>query len=152
MHTRRHTLAGSAAVAGLLALTGLVPRSAFAASDRTAFQAKQVTDATRALGARAPVESQHVTLEGPDIAENGAVVPFTLGTTLSGVSQLALLVENNPAALVAVFHLTDAVDARFTLRAKMDQSSNVYAVAIMPDGTAFYAKREVQVTLGGCGG
>jgi len=44
------------------------------------------------------------------------------------------------------------VDANFTTRSKMGQSSDVYAVALMADGKALYAKKEVKVTLGGCGG
>jgi len=54
--------------------------------------------------------------------------------------------------LVAMFHVSDAVDANFLTRAKMGQSSDVYAVAIMADGKALFAKKEVKVTLGGCGG
>jgi len=93
-----------------------------------------------------------VTITGPDIAENGAVVPLGVSTSLSGVKQLLILVEKNPSTLVALFHVSDAVDANFSTRAKMGQSSDVYAVAIMADGKAFYAKKEVKVTLGGCGG
>jgi sulfur-oxidizing protein SoxY len=97
-------------------------------------------------------ESKDVTITGPDIAENGAVVPLGASTALPGVKHLLIMVEKNPAALVAMFHVTDAVDANFTTRAKMGQSSDVYAVAIMNDGKALWAKKEVKVTLGGCGG
>jgi sulfur-oxidizing protein SoxY len=93
-----------------------------------------------------------VTIIGPDIAENGAVVPLGASTTLAGVKQLLILVEKNPSALVAAFNLTDSVDANIAARAKMGQSSDVYAVAIMNDGRALFAKKEVKVTLGGCGG
>jgi sulfur-oxidizing protein SoxY len=48
--------------------------------------------------------------------------------------------------------MTDSVDANFATRAKMGQSSDVYAVAVMADGKALFAKKEVKVTLGGCGG
>ena len=60
--------------------------------------------------------------------------------------------EKNPAALVAVFNITDSIDANVSTRTKMGQSSDVYAVAIMNDGRALYTKKEVKVTLGGCGG
>jgi sulfur-oxidizing protein SoxY len=93
-----------------------------------------------------------VTIIGPDIAENGAVVPLGASTTLTGVKHLLIMVEKNPSALVAMFNVTDAVDANFSTRAKMGQSSDVYAVAIMNDGRALWAKKEVKVTLGGCGG
>ena len=51
-----------------------------------------------------------------------------------------------------MFNITDSIDAAVSTRAKMGQSSDVYAVAITADGKALYAKKEVKVTLGGCGG
>ncbi|MFC5499960.1 thiosulfate oxidation carrier protein SoxY [Caenimonas terrae] len=152
MHPRRAILKQSAAVAGLLAATGLFPRSAFAAWNSVAFAAKSVPDVMKAYGAGAPAESTSVTLTAPDIAENGAVVPFAIATSLPNVKQMLILVEKNPSALVAKFDVTDAVEPNFTTRAKMGQSSDVYAVAITADGKAYYTKKEVKVTLGGCGG
>ena len=151
MQTRRETLKQSAVVAGLLATAGF-PQFAQAAFNKVAFDAKSVQDAAKAAGAASLAESKDVTITGPDIAENGAVVPLGASTTLAGVKQLLVLVEKNPAALVALFHVSDSIDANFTTRAKMGQSSDVYAVAIMADGKAFFAKKEVKVTLGGCGG
>jgi sulfur-oxidizing protein SoxY len=75
-----------------------------------------------------------------------------VSTGMSGVKHLLILVEKNPSVLVAVFNVTDAVDANFATRSKMGQSSDVYAVAIMNDGRALFAKKEVKVTLVGCGG
>jgi sulfur-oxidizing protein SoxY len=151
MQTRRETLKHSAVVAGLLATAGFLPRSAMA-YNTDAFKAKSVADTLKALGTGAPVESKDVIIGGPDIAENGAVVPLTASTTLAGVKQILILVEKNPAALVALFNVTDSVEANFATRSKMGQSSDVYAVAIMNDGKALFAKKEVKVTLGGCGG
>ncbi|NDF45482.1 MAG: thiosulfate oxidation carrier protein SoxY, partial [Betaproteobacteria bacterium] len=85
-------------------------------------------------------------------AENGAVVPLGVSTTLPNVKRVLLLVEKNPSALVAMFNASPEVDVNFATRAKMGQSSDVYAVAITNDGKAFFAKKEVKVTLGGCGG
>jgi sulfur-oxidizing protein SoxY len=152
MQTRRSAMKHSAIVAGLMASTGLFPQYAFAAYNKTAFEAKSVADVLKALGAGAPQESKDVTIGGPDIAENGAVVPLTASTTLTGVKQMLVLVEKNPAALVALFNVTEFVDANFATRSKMGQSSDVYAVVVMADGKAFFAKKEVKVTLGGCGG
>lgn len=152
MQTRRKTLQQGAVVAGLLASTGLFPQYALA-FNKTAFDAKTVAEAVKALGAAgAPTASKDVTIGGPDIAENGAVVPLTASTTLAGVKQMLILVEKNPSALVAVFNMTDSVEPNFVARAKMGQSSDVYAVAIMNDGKVLFAKKEVKVTLGGCGG
>lgn len=152
MQTRRQNLQQSAVVAGLLAGTGLFPQFARAAFNKAAFDAKSIADALKAYGVGAPTESKDVTITGPDIAENGAVVPLGASTSLANVKQLLIMVEKNPSALVAMFNVTDSIDANISTRAKMGQSSDVYAVAITNDGKALFAKKEVKVTLGGCGG
>ena len=149
--TRRTALQHTATVAGLLAGTGLFPQYAFA-FNKNAFEAKSLAEVVKALGGSAPVASKDVTLTAPDIAENGAVVPLGAATTLAGIKHLLILVEKNPSALVAIFNVTDNIDANFATRAKMGQSSDVYAVAITNDGKALFAKKEVKVTLGGCSG
>jgi sulfur-oxidizing protein SoxY len=75
-----------------------------------------------------------------------------VATSLPGVKRLLVLVEKNPSVLSAIFDVSDAVDANFSTRVKMGQSSNVYAVAMMADGKVLFAQKEVKVTLGGCGG
>ena len=152
---RRQALSHSLKLATLMASAGvlpLLPDAARADWTQSAFDAKSLADATKALGGSAPVESKDVTLTGPDIAENGAVVPVGVSTTLPGVKRLALLVEKNPTTLAAVFDISDAVDTNFNTRVKMGQSSNVFAVALMNDGRVLYAQKEIKVTLGGCGG
>lgn len=152
MQTRRETLKQSAILAGVLASAGLFPQSAFASS-KAAFEAKTVADVLKALGvAGAMVASKDVTIVGPDIAENGTVVPLTGSSSLTGVKQILILVEKNPFPLVSLFNVSASVEANFATRAKMGQSSDVYAVAIMTDGKAFFAKKETKVTIGGCGG
>jgi sulfur-oxidizing protein SoxY len=152
MVTRRLVLERTAHVAGLLAAAGLLPSTARAAWPQAAFDAKNLADAVKALGGSAPVESKDVTLTGPDIAENGAVVPVGCACNLPGLKRLALLVEKNPNTLAAVFDVTDALEPNFATRVKMGQSSNVYAVAMMGDGKVLFAQKEIKVTLGGCGG
>jgi sulfur-oxidizing protein SoxY len=152
MLNRRQALTHSAKVAALLAGAGLLPAAAQAAWQGAAFDAKTMADLMKALGAGAPAESKDVTITGPDIAENGAVVPVGASTSLPGAKRLMLLVEKNPAMLTALFDVTDSVEANFSTRVKMGQSSNVYAVALMGDGKVLYAVKEVKVTLGGCGG
>ena len=152
MQTRREMLTTSATVASLLATAGLLPSTAHAAWAQAAFDAKTLADAVKALGGGGPTESKDVTITGPDIAENGAVVPVGVSTNLAGVKRLALMVEKNPNTLAAVFDMSDAVEANFNTRVKMGQSSNVFAVALMNDGKVLYAAKEIKVTLGGCGG
>ncbi len=152
MKNRRDMLTTSAQLAALLATAGLLPTAAQAAWNGAAFEAKNMADLMKALGGSAPAANASVTITGPDIAENGAVVPVGASTTLPGVKKLLLLVEKNPNVLAASFDVTDAVDANVNTRVKMGQSSNVFAVAMMNDGKVFYASKEIKVTLGGCGG
>ena len=147
---RREVLKHSLTVAGLLAVAGIFPRAALAFT-RAAFETRSIADAVKAYGGMPPVESKSVTLTAPEIAENGATVPLAIASTLPGVKHMLLLVEKNPNVLVAKFDVSDAIEANFSIRAKMDQSSNVYAVAITEDGRAHFARRDVKVTLGGCG-
>ena len=151
MQTRRETLKQSALVAGLLASTGLFPQYAHAAFNKTAFEAKNVADALKALGAGAPVESKDVTITGPDIAENGAVVPVGVASSLPNVTMVAILIEKNPNALAASFTLPEGTEANVQTRVKMGQTSNIYAL-VKSDGKFFMATKEIKVTLGGCGG
>ncbi len=155
MQTRRDMLSRSAQVGAMLAAAGLLPgiaQAQAAAYNAEAFSAKTMADLMKALGAAAPTESKDVTVTGPDIAENGAVVPIGAATSLAGVKRLLMLVEKNPTMLSAMFDVTDAVDANIATRVKMGQSSNVIAVAMMNDGKVLFAQKEVKVTLGGCGG
>ena len=155
MRSRRDMLIESARVAALLAAAGVLPglaRAQAAGWASAAFEAKNMAEAVKALGASAPVESKDVTITGPDIAENGAVVPVAASTTAAGAKRLLILVEKNPAVLSAVFDISEAVEPNFSTRVKMGQSSNVYAVALTGDGKALYAVKEIKVTLGGCGG
>ncbi|HQX61376.1 MAG: thiosulfate oxidation carrier protein SoxY [Rhodoferax sp.] len=155
MQTRRDVLFHSVKVAALLASVGMLPTLAHAqagAYNSAAFEAKNLADLVKVLGASAPTESKDVTVTGPDIAENGAVVPVGASTSLAGVKRLLILVEKNPSVMAAMFELTDAIESSVSTRVKMGQSSNVYAVAMMNDGRLLFAQKEVKVTLGGCGG
>ena len=152
MQTRRDMLTRSASVAAALAGLGLLPQAALANWSQATFEAKNMADLMKALGNSSPAESKDVTITGPDIAENGAVVPVGAATTLPGVKRLMLLVEKNPNMLAALFDVTDAVEPSISTRVKMGQSSNVFAVAITADNKVLYAAKEIKVTLGGCGG
>ena len=94
MTDRRQVLKHSATVAALMAASGVLPQLAVAAGPATskgAFEAKSMADVMKALGLGAPAESKDVTITGPDIAENGAVVPVAVASGAAGVKHLMLL-------------------------------------------------------------
>jgi len=141
-----------AAVLGALAAAGIIkPGVALADWNKAAFEAKSMADTLKALGAGAPVESKDVQVTGPDIAENGAVVPVGVASSIAGTTMVAILVEKNPNALAASFMLPEGTEANVQTRVKMGQTSNVYAL-VKAGGKFYMATKEIKVTLGGCGG
>ena len=141
-----------AALLGILAAAGLInPGMALAEWNKAAFDAKSMADTLKAMGVSSPADSKDVQVTGPDIAENGAVVPVGVTSTLPNVTMMAILIEKNPNALAATFTLPEGTEANVQTRVKMGQTSNVYAL-VKSDGKFFMATKEIKVTLGGCGG
>src|SRR3954470_15914880 len=108
--TRRLILKGAAVLAlmGLAGIRfGLTPAFA-AANDKypeDAFKQKNSEDAIKALYGKAAEASDKVRLDAPEIAENGAVVPVAVSSTLSDVTSISILVAENPNALVASYKI-----------------------------------------------
>lgn len=153
--SRRTTLqlAGGAGLYGALAAIGLLrPGSAAAqAFDPGAFKTSGVAATLKALGAEGAAESKDVVIVAPDIAENGAVVPVAIRSSLPKTQMMALLVEKNPNALAGAYELLEGADPEVSMRIKMGQTSDVVAL-VKADGKFYLARKEVKVTLGGCGG
>lgn len=144
---------GGAAVLGIAFAAGLFrPGSAWAQNwNKSAFQTKSLNDAVKAMGGSGAAESKDIVITSPDIAENGAVVPFTIASKVPKTESIALLVEKNPNILAANFQIPDGTEPWVNTRVKMGQTSNVIAL-VKADGKFYYASKEVKVTLGGCGG
>ena len=146
----KRTLAVSAvsvaASAGLLA-----PGQALAAYPTAAFEAKDSAAAlSAALGSGSFEHSDDIKIKAPDIAENGSVVPVTISSTLAGVESISLLSESNNSPMVSSFNLNGS-QAFVSTRIKMGKTGNV--LAVVKSGGKLYANRkEVKVTIGGCGG
>ena len=145
----RRTLLQQVALASVCLAGGAWPGLALAAAP--AFEGKSLAQVAKALGAKSLTASADVRLNTLDYAENGAAVPVDISTSLPGVERIVLFVEKNPTPLIAVFQLGDAMEAALTLHTKMAQTSTVYALLIMADGRALWAKKEVKVVLGSCG-
>jgi sulfur-oxidizing protein SoxY len=145
--------AGGTAAMGIAVAAGLIrPGSAWAQTwNQAAFETKSLADTVKALGGTSAAESKEIAITSPDIAENGAVVPFAISSRIPKTESIAILVEKNPNALAASFSIPEGTEAGITTRVKMGQTSNVIAL-VKADGKFYYAAKEVKVTLGGCGG
>ena len=150
MNPKRRDTLRLMAVIGLMASTGLISQAQAAEWNKLAFEGKNLDEVLKAFGGTAAEKSGEVSLNAPDIAENGAVVPVGVSTTLK-VTEIAIVVEKNPNALAAHFSLPAGAEPFVTTRVKMGQTSNVLAL-VKADGKWFVASKEVKVTLGGCGG
>ena len=149
---RRRFMKGAALTALVIAAAGRIPAARAEGWNKAAFETKTLADAVKAMGGSAPVESKDVQfVNSPDIAENGAVVPFTIVSKLPKTESIAILVEKNPNIVAANFTIPEGTEPWVNTRVKMGQSSNVIAL-VKADGKYYYASKEVKVTLGGCGG
>ena len=141
-----------AALLSILAAAGIIkPGVALADWNKAAFEAKSMADTLKAMGATTPADSKDVQVTGPDIAENGAVVPIGVATTLPNVTMVAIMIEKNPSTLAATFTLPAGTEPNIQTRVKMGQTSNVIVV-VKSDGKLFMTGKEIKVTMGGCGG
>ena len=151
---RRTFMKGTLAASSVAVAVGaglLSPRAVLAAWPKAAFEAKSVNDALSGMGAASTSPSGDISIKAPDIAENGAVAPVTVSTSIAGASSIAILVEKNGTPLAANFVLKDNAQGFVATRIKMGKTSAVIAV-VKAGGKAFSARKEVKVTIGGCGG
>ena len=157
--TRRTVMQG--ALAGGLATLGLagaatVDRARAAAADaskwpKDAFSQKTQAGALKALYGKTPEASDKVSLDAPEIAENGAVVPISVTSALLGVTSIAIIVAGNPFPLAAHYVIPEGTSAAVANRLKLAKTTNVIAL-VEAGGKVYSATKEVKVTVGGCGG
>lgn len=111
----------------------------------------------KVLGDAKPTESG-ITLEIPEIAENGNTVPFTLAvdspmTDANHVKAVHVFASGNPQVGVASYNFTPASGkASVSSRMRLARTQDVVVVAELSDGKFLLGKRNVKVTIGGCGG
>lgn len=151
--SRRHFIkaATSAGLVSAAVAAGLLrPGQVLASWNSAAFGATQAADALAAIGAAGATETADIQVKAPDIAENGAVVPVEITTSLANVESIALLGEKNANPLVAQYSVTD-FDGMLSTRMRLGQTANV-RVVVKAGGKTYTAAKEVKVTVGGCGG
>ncbi len=146
--TRRDTLAlGAAATAA----AAFYPSLALAEANGS----QAVID--KFTGGKAAAEGK-VTLSMPEIAENGNTVPLSISvdspmTADDYVKRVIIVSEGNPRPEVATFNFSPLSGvAEASSRMRLAKTQNVIAVAELSDGSFHMVKRQVKVTIGGCGG
>ena len=145
----RRAFIGTAASAAAIVAIG--PTAVLAKPDDVAAEIKKL------FGDKA-LAAGKIKLDLPTIAENGLVVPlnFEVESPMSAkdyVKSVHFYADGNPNPLLASFHFTSlSPKAAAQIRIRLAQTQNIVAVAEMSDGKLYTAKKEVKVTIGGCGG
>jgi sulfur-oxidizing protein SoxY len=104
------------------------------------------------------VEQGKITVELPEIAENGTTIPLliTVDSPMTAddyVSEVLVVTDGNPRPRVITFHFTlMSGRALAATRIRLASTENVIVVAKTGDGRFFSAQKQVKVTIGGCGG
>lgn len=141
------TGAGAAAVVA----TSLLPGIAKADAASVAESIKKI------IGGKSTKEGK-ITLEVPQIAENGRTVPvgFDVASPMTDadhVKAVHVFASGNPRPdLASYFFTTDCAKAKVSTRVRLAKTQNIVAIAEMSDGSVYMAKSTVKVTIGGCGG
>lgn len=152
---RRTFLKGTLATAavGMAAAAGLLKPTTVLAAEwpSAAFDATKFEDAIKGLyKANARTASGSIVITAEPLAEIGNNVPFAVSTSLPNVDSMSIFVEKNDRPLVASLNLKGA-GGYFSLRMKMARTSDVHVIC-RSGGKLYTAKRNIKVTVGGCGG
>jgi sulfur-oxidizing protein SoxY len=139
---------GALAIAATAGLLKIGP--AWAAWNKAGFESKAAAEALKSIGAVNPAESKDIVITAPDIAENGAIVPVAVTSRIPNTQQISIIAEKNPFPLAAMFDVANGSEGYVSTRIKMGQTSDVWAV-VKAGGKYFIAKKEVKITVGGCG-
>jgi sulfur-oxidizing protein SoxY len=155
MTTRRSFLKKSLAFSAcsLASTLGLLaPLKVFAAWQTENFKPGPLEESLKRLfNDQKITESRDIEIKIPLIAENGAVVPITVSSSLPDIRTISIFVAKNPVPLAARFELAPDLEPFVSARLKMAETSEVIAVA--ETGSGLYSARQlVKVTIGGCGG
>jgi len=99
-----------------------------------------------------------VSIELPEIAENGNTVPLSFAvdapmTADNYVSDVLVVADGNPNPGVATFHFTPLSGrAEAATRIRLATTQNIIVVAKTSKGEFLTGQKLVKVTIGGCGG
>jgi sulfur-oxidizing protein SoxY len=127
--------------------------------DERAFAAaKEAADEIAKFTGGKAAEKAKVSIELPEIAENGNTVPLAVSvdapmTAENYVSEILVVADGNPNPGVVTFHFSPlSGKAEASTRIRLAATQNIIVVAKTSKGEFFTGQKQVKVTIGGCGG
>jgi len=117
-----------------------------------AWEAEKSADAIKALfGDAALTPTDKIKMVAPKLAENGGSIPISLKSDLD-IETLAFFQDANPRSATVVFTVPEGQKVNYSFRIKMRQTAFVTVVAKTKDGKLHTLNKEIDVSIGGCGG
>ncbi|MCP4187221.1 MAG: thiosulfate oxidation carrier protein SoxY [Gammaproteobacteria bacterium] len=148
---RRTLLKTSLAASVVMAVGSVIPGRVMAAYPKAAFENKDAAGALNDMfGTSDYAESGDIKIKAPEIAENGAVVPVQVSSSIANIESISIVVSGNPTPMIASFNMHGS-EGFVSTRIKMGKTSDVLAV-VKAGGSLHATRQEVKVTIGGCGG
>lgn len=149
---RRKFLGVGIATFAVIASTTDLSAVDFRATKPKAWEAEKSVDAIKALYGDGKLEkSDKFDFKAPKLAENGGSIPIIIKSDLD-LESVALFQDANPRSLTAVFTVQEGGIVDYAIRIKMRQTAFVTIVGKGRDGKLYTASKEIDVSIGGCGG
>ena len=117
-----------------------------------AWKAEKSADAIKAMFGDTPLTpTDAIRMVAPKLAENGGSIPITLKSDLD-IETVAFFQDANPRSATVVFTIPEGQKLNYSFRIKMRQTAFVTVVAKTRDGKLHTLNKEIDVSIGGCGG
>lgn len=152
MERRKFLNMGLVAVAAAVVPATSLHAVNFRETKPKAWEAEKSADAIKEMFGDAPLNpTDKIKMVAPKLAENGGSIPITLKSDLD-IETLAFFQDANPRSATVVFTVPEGQKVNYSFRIKMRQTAYVTVVAKTRDGKLYTLNKEIDVSIGGCGG
>jgi sulfur-oxidizing protein SoxY len=152
MDRRKFLGVGLAAFAAIVAPGTDLRAVDFRATKPKAWEVEKTADGIKALFGNGKLNKSGITFKAPKLAENGGSIPITVKSKLD-LESIALFQDANPRCLSCVFSVPAGAIIEYDFRIKMRQTAYVTVVGKeRGTGALYMATKEIDVSIGGCGG
>ncbi|CAA6813337.1 MAG: Sulfur oxidation protein [uncultured Sulfurovum sp.] len=152
MERRKFLNMGLVAVAASIVPATTLSAVNFRSTKAAAWEAEKSADAIKAMfGDGGLTPTDEIKMIAPKLAENGGSIPITLKSDLD-IETIAFFQDANPRSATVVFSVPEGQKVNYSFRVKMRQTAYVTVVAKTKDGKLLTLNKEIDVSIGGCGG
>lgn len=152
MNRREFFGVSAVAIAALISPATDLRAANFRKDKPKAWAAEKSADAIKEMfGSGGLKKTDAIKFKAPKLAENGGSIPIDLSSKLD-IETIALFQDANPRSATVVFSVPEGQKVNYSFRIKMRQTAVVTIVAKTRDGQLLTTSKEIDVSIGGCGG